>query len=389
MSKPKIAVLIDWYLPGTKAGGPVRSIYSLITLLKNDFDFYLITTNTDLGSNEPYREIAADTVFEKEGLHYFYFSSSELHTDRVLSLLKQINPDLIYLNSFWSYSFSIAIAKLKRKALIQSPVLLAPRGMLGKGAMSIKPIKKRIYLLLAKTLNWYRNIMFHATQQQERSDILLQFPNATIRVAPNVNASPATENTSVKLPGKLRLFFLSRVAAVKNLHTAIELLGQLPADCSVDYDIYGNLEDRDYWAQCEALIAKLPPNIRVSYKREIPFYDVQRVISGYHFLLMPTLNENYGHSIVESLLSGCPAIISDQTPWTDLEAHNAGYAIALKDRSKFISALTSAARMDQPAFIATSRAANAYISRNINLRAIADQYKNMFHDSIENRPVQF
>ena len=83
-------------------------------------------------------------------------------------------------------------------------------------------------------------------------------------------------------------------------------------------------EDHEYWSKCIALITQLPKNVVVTYKKELAFNEVQTTISNYHALFLPTLNENFGHSIVESLLSGCPAIISDQTPWDDLEKNNAG-----------------------------------------------------------------
>ena len=78
MNKPKIAILIDWYLPGTKAGGPVRSIYSLINLLKNDYDFYIITTNKDLGSENEYKDIEPNKLFNIDGINYFYFDQKYL-----------------------------------------------------------------------------------------------------------------------------------------------------------------------------------------------------------------------------------------------------------------------------------------------------------------------
>ena len=41
-SRKKILVAIDWYLPGYKAGGPIRSCASIINCLKDDFDFAVL-----------------------------------------------------------------------------------------------------------------------------------------------------------------------------------------------------------------------------------------------------------------------------------------------------------------------------------------------------------
>ena len=175
MNKPKIAILIDWYLPGTKAGGPVRSIYSLINLLKNDYDFYIITTNKDLGSENEYKDIEPNKLFNSDGINYFYFDQKYLVSKNMFYLLNQINPSLIYLNSFWSFNFSVNIIKLRKNIFKKTPILLAPRGMLSKGALSLKSFKKNVFIALSRTLGWHKNIVFHATNQQEKNDILLKY----------------------------------------------------------------------------------------------------------------------------------------------------------------------------------------------------------------------
>jgi glycosyltransferase involved in cell wall biosynthesis len=375
---------MDWYLPGTKAGGPVRSVYSLMSLLKNEFDFYLITTNRDLGSHECYDKIVPDQWGETDGIRYYYFSQAELTNDKLLGLLSAIAPDLVYLNSFWSYHFSIGVVRAKSKGLVKAPVLLAPRGMLGKGALGLKSFKKQAYLLIARRLRWYNAITFHATQEQEKKDIQAKFPSATIHVAPNINSSGMVENQSKKLPGQLKLFFLSRVDRVKNLHMALEVLQSVPAGCKVQYDIFGNLENTAYWSECKALIKQLPAHIAVAYKGELPFHEVQQTICRYQFLFLPTLNENFGHSIVESLLCGCPAIISDQTPWNDLEQHNAGYAIPLSEKQRFVDALVTSAALDHDQFSQKSKAAIDYIRKKIDLTAVHTRYKTLLNDCIKN-----
>ena len=384
MSRKKIAVLMDWYLPGTKAGGPVRSVYSLMNLLKNDFDFYLVTTNHDLGSPDCYEKVAPNTWREHDGIHYYYFSDSELNDHHLLKLLNDLGPDLVYLNSFWSYHFSIGPVRAKSKGQLKAPVLLAPRGMLGKGALGLKSYKKQAYLLVTRIMGWYKAVAFHATQEHEKKDILAKFPSAGIHVAPNINSSAVVENKSHKLPGQLKLFFLSRVDRVKNLHMALEVLQSVPAGCHVAYDIFGNLENKEYWSQCQELIKKLPAHITVAYKGELPFHEVQQTICHYHFLFLPTLNENFGHSIVESLLCGCPAIISDQTPWTDLEAHHAGYAIPLAEKQRFADAIARSAALDQEQFSRQSNAAIEYIRKKIDLQAIHARYKTLLNECIKN-----
>lgn len=87
MIKPKIALLTQWYLPGNNAGGPVRSIFSLVELLKNDFEFYIITTNTDLNSETPYKNIQQNKWFIENGINYYYHNTENL---RATDIIKNI-----------------------------------------------------------------------------------------------------------------------------------------------------------------------------------------------------------------------------------------------------------------------------------------------------------
>lgn len=373
---------MDWYLPGTKAGGPVRSIHSLISLLKNDYEFLLVTGNTDLGELKEYVGILPNAWLHIDGIDQYFIKRTEISNKVLIDLVSSRKPDLIYLNSFWSKDFSIRLIHLKRTDKINCPVLLAPRGMLGKGAMGLKSGKKKLFLLISHITSLYKGIYFHATQVQEKKDVLKQFSAAKVFVAPNVNSGLEKKNVSQKKLGEVNLFYLSRIARVKNLHTALQYLAYVSPVYTVNYDIYGNAEDAEYVKECQKIIDELPRNINVRFCGELHFTKVQETLVNYEALFLPTLNENFGHSIVEALLCGCYAIISDQTPWNDLEQGQAGVALALSDRAGFVKAIENLAGMDQTAFLKQSLAANKYIRQKIDLPGIKSQYQLMFHGCI-------
>ena len=68
------------------------------------------------------------------------------------------------------------------------------------------------------------------------------------------------------------------------------------------------------------------------------------------FFFFPTLGENFGHVISEALIAGCLPIISDQTPWLDLEECKCGNVISLDNQNLFIKALERYSAMDQKEF---------------------------------------
>ena len=45
--------------------------------------------------------------------------------------------------------------------------------------------------------------------------------------------------------------------------------------------------------------------------------------------VLPTKTENFGHAIYESMACGLPVLISDKTPWHNLEKNKAGFDLSL------------------------------------------------------------
>ncbi len=381
MTKLKILVLTDWYLPGTKAGGPVRSIFSLLSLLKNEFHFYVITTNKDLGTSSPYKTIKPNSWFKKDDINYFYFDE-KISSNEIIKLINSVNSNLIYVNSFWSKYFSVTIVKNAKS--LNAPILLAPRGMLSYGAMQIKKFKKQIYLTLAKILGWYNSISFHVTNEVEKQDLLKQFPKANLQLIQNISVASKFSGTKTKSKNELNLFYLSRIAAVKNLHFALECLKEVSTDCKINYTIFGNKEDAIYWNRCQEIIHTLPSNINVIYKGELEFTEVEKTINQHHALFLPTLNENFGHSIVESLCTGCPVIISDQTPWNDCENYNAGVALPLINKNDFVLAIEKLAKLTPEEFNSYITGAVNYVNLKIDLNKNLELYKSMFRHYAKN-----
>jgi glycosyltransferase involved in cell wall biosynthesis len=379
LAKKTIAVLIDWYLPGNKAGGPVKSVYSLLNLLKNEYNFFIITTDRDLGSAMPYKNVEADKWVKHNDVPVYYFSKRGLNSKNILNVINGIKPDTVYLNSFWSYYFSLLPLRFKRSNKIKAEIILAPRGMLGKGAMSIKPLKKKLFLSLLKLVNLHSRITFHATNTGEEQEIKAVIKNPEIKTAVNVNATKLIEKrTLTKEPGELKLFYLSRIAKVKNLHYALEILNSIKPKGKIVYDIYGTMEDKGYWKECEAIIKKLPENIFVNYKGELSFEEVQPVILKYHYLFLPTLNENFGHSIYESLMSACPVIISDTTPWKEINEAICGFEVALKNKSEFESVIKSLVLFDDGLFKHMCENCTIFMKQKVNTGNDLKAYRELF-----------
>ena len=85
----------------------------------------------------------------------------------------------------------------------------------------------------------------------------------------------------------------------------------------------------------------LPQNIKVKFYGPLKSEHVNQTLQQNDILILPSLGENYGHIINEAFSVGTPVIISDKTPWTNLQKKKIGWSLSLKDETKFEKLETS------------------------------------------------
>ena len=78
-------------------------------------------------------------------------------------------------------------------------------------------------------------------------------------------------------------------------------------------------------------------------------------IAKNHLFFLPTLGENFGHIILEAFCAGCPVLISDQTPWRDLEEKGVGWNLPLDQPELFREVLQRFAGMENAEYIKWSK----------------------------------
>src|SRR5215813_4412202 len=49
-----VLVFADYYLPGFKAGGPIRTLANIMEQLGDEFEFRIVTRDRDYGDRSPY-----------------------------------------------------------------------------------------------------------------------------------------------------------------------------------------------------------------------------------------------------------------------------------------------------------------------------------------------
>lgn len=304
--------------PGFRGGGPIRSLAYQMDTLPAGIELLLVTRDRDLGTATPYPGLSGRMVGRNDRCVVYYLNPADpRHWLRLARYLRARPVDLLYVNSLWSFFSSIPILAVAARLLRVRAVLVAPRGELSPGALAIKRRKKRLFLTLwGPVLRWLR-VRWHACSGLEERHVRAVFPWARVMVNGNECPIPDRPVPPVEPPnGPLRLVFISRISPMKNLTTALAALAGVSRP--VEFDIFGPREDEQYWARCQELIRSMPGHVRVRYRGELPAEAVLPTFGGYDAFLFPTLGENYGHVILESLAAGCPVVCSDETPFSEL-----------------------------------------------------------------------
>lgn len=381
-NKPNILIFVDWYWPAYKAGGPIKSIYSIVNTLKRDFNFYIYTSCYDLDGVEPLTNIKINQWNNLDGYQVYYADKNKQNLKSITTILKEHNYTSAYINSMFSYKFALLpLLSIKKSRKSDIKIILAPRGMLGEGALKIKGVKKQLFLTFSSYFGLYKNICWHATSEDEAKDIKKTFSNsAEIKVATNITYIQQDSNVikNPKVKNQLDLFFISRISVKKNLMYAIEVLEKINSMYHLNFFIYGPIEDELYWNQIQQKIKTLPAHINVIYKGSINSSLVQNEIKKHHCFLFPTLHENFGHVIAESLIAGCPLIISDNTPWRKLADEKCGFDISLDNKQAFVNAIQFFAEMNEEEYNEYSKSAIEYGLRNINSPELIEANKRLF-----------
>jgi len=325
----RILAVVEWYPPAYKAGGPIRSVHNLMQLLRAQTDHHLevVCGDRDLGSPSPIEGIEPDVPHTRDGIQVTY-RSSVTHAwwlEKLRGTPDNPSPDVVYLNSLFSIPFALHPLRAARTLGIR--VVLAPRGMLGAGALAIKPVKKKVFLVAARLLGLFRGVRWHASTEVEARDVRRVFPIAEIHCASNVPI-PSSYCLPPNHGETVNWLALGRIHPIKNLHFALEALQDVDLKGKhLRVELVGPAEDEVY---LQHLLSLSKPGLDIVHVGAVPPHELGEVWGRSHALLMPTTHENFGHAVVEAWAHGRPVLLSDQTPWRGLSETGLGWDVPLE-----------------------------------------------------------
>ena len=229
--------------------------------------------------------------------------------------------DLIHTNGLWLdlnyYSGIVA----RRRGL---PYIISPHGMLYPQALAVKPWRKRIMRLLCFNRLLREAACIHVTCEEERLHYRsLGFKNP-VAVIPNLLPEIPGLKEIPQERNKKRIGFLGRFHPIKNLPSLLKawkLLGEKTRNAELLL-IGGGAES--YEKELHQMAA-LCPNRNIRFCGFVDGKEKYHLLASLTALCVPSLQENFGMTVLESLAMETPVIASKTTPWEELESEDCGW----------------------------------------------------------------
>lgn len=210
------------------------------------------------------------------------------------------------------------------------------RGMVNDNVLVKKKLLKTTYLFLAKPFMKDATIIF--TSRYEKKNSIKFFKNNKYLIINNKidNKLIKMKNKKIyKKPNQLKILFFSNLLWKKNFSFVYQILKELTF--SIELNIYGKcFINQDYFNR---MIFELKKKHNVTYYDYYSNKDKSSIFFSNHLLFLPTIDENFGHAIVETFLHHRPCLLSNRTPWNDNGKYNAGSSFSLKNKKKFTKSI--------------------------------------------------
>lgn len=380
--KKRILIFYDHFYPAYKAGGPVQSLVNLVRELYKDYDFYIVCKPHEMNEADKLQGIKINEWRNwEQKAEVMYWNYSWTARAELKNIILEVKPNSIFINGLFSLYFNILPLKYGIaycKLNTGSKVVLSARGMLHPGALSQKPIKKKLFLLLFKLFGWHRQVQWHATDEQEINYIRSEFGTS---VAAETAGNFPNLLPVASAPGKkANELVMGTVALISPMKNHLEIIKALQSiEAVIVWHIYGPVKDEAYWQQCKALIQQLPSTVSVQYHSELQPAQLSTAMNGFQLFIMPSKSENFGHALLEAFSAGKPVITTDTTPFRNLQEVKAGATVSAGHlATELPEAIRFFAAMQQDEF--SVYAANAaFFARNFSAtEQLRQQYQHLF-----------
>jgi glycosyltransferase involved in cell wall biosynthesis len=336
------------YYPAFRLGGPSKSIHLLNKhLVQKGINVSVLTTNAGL---EHSQEITLNRWITQDGVNikYFNYCGNKLYNVSPSILTETYNIisdfDIVHLSPVWNFPTLVGslISYIKKK-----PYIISPRGTLYEESFNIKStlLKKLYYkVFVKKIINNAKALHYTSEDEMVKVRSYLKIYNSNSFVIPNGIEIADFNNLPTKgyfrkkhsISDNIRcILFLGRIHYKKGLelliHSFKEIINEGQADLLL---VLAGFDNDGYQQKLIELIAKCNLENRVKFTGPLNGREIPEAFVDAELFVLPSYSENFGMSVIESMICGCPVVISDKVGLSEeIKKSNAGLVVNLNVQS--------------------------------------------------------
>ena len=244
-------------------------------------------------------------------------SKSKLYFDKKKLIKTFLNSDFVHIFGGWTVFYiklNLLAIKLKKKIIIH------PMGFYEPWSLSQKRLKKMLaWNFYQKKLLLNADLIHCASKNEEENLKKLNKSFKTVILPFGISSKQIRKKISNKINKKC--LFLSRLHKKKGLDILIKAWNEVDNN-NWHLDIIGYGNEKYY----KNLL--FPKKNSVRFLKPISNTKKKlKILDNYDFLVLPSLNENFGIVILEALARGLPVLTTNETPWNNIQKNNAGWII--------------------------------------------------------------
>jgi glycosyltransferase involved in cell wall biosynthesis len=377
----RICLVSSSFYPATFYGGPISATWGLSKkLAEKGVDVYISTTNANGNSR---LKVNTNKFVQQEKKLFVKYYHEQLINRFSLAFIFGIWTDikqaeLVYIQYLFHYTvlFSLLISIIQHKKII-----ICPRGSFSSFTLSKKlPLIKALWLRLfikpfCKSIDW------HASSYLEENDIKRRFPDAIVEI---INDGVDFESfqefkkyekdvllakyTNIQFRDISNIFFcMGRLHEIKAFDVLIDAFSLfVKQDKNAKLIIAGGNDGVGEKLKQQIIDLKVQDSVFLI--GAIVFKDKNILLNNCDYFALASEFESFGIVIAEALSCGKPIVLSNKTPWRNLELNNCGILVD-NDKASFYNAFSRIINEEYD-----SKVIKDYVKSNYDWSIITDRF---------------
>ena len=380
----RICLVSSSFYPATFYGGPISATWDLSKkLAENGHEIYVSTTNAN---GDKKLSVKCNHFLEKEHHVFVKYYNEQITNKFSFSFLFGIwsdikKSDIVYIQYLFHYSvlFSLLFSVFQKKKIV-----VCPRGSFSVFTLSNKrPFIKLLWLnFLIKPI--VDKIVWQASSYLEERDILNKFPNADVEIINDGIDYDSFQNSIIVSRNELlnkfigitfddvsNIFFsMGRLHKIKGFDVLIDAFNLF-----LEKDKYAKLiiagGDDGVGEKLKNQIKKLNLSSSVFLIGAVNFEDKKLLLNNCDYFTLASEFESFGIVIAEALSCGKPVVVSNKTPWKDIQINNCGI-LADNEKNSFNDAFSKIINEKYDSSLIKN-----YVKKNYDWVVIVDKFINL------------